>query len=106
MSGTEGLARMDLNDPTFVVAVTDLQLNNIGLIERVVALCRKKGYRGSPYKPARPTEVGTFRQQLAIAQIYTEIPHALRRQDERLCSEIVRSCVLRSPQTQKQRGRR
>ena len=47
MSGTEGLARMILNDPTFVVAVTDLQLNNIGLIERVVALCRKKGYHGS-----------------------------------------------------------
>ena len=41
MSGTEGLARMDLNDPTFVVAVTDLQLNNIGLIERVVGHCRE-----------------------------------------------------------------
>ena len=106
MSGTEGLARMDLNDPEFATAITKLQLSNIGLIERVVALCRKKGYYGSPYIPARSTEVGTLRQQLAIAQICTEIPHALRRQDERLCNETVRSCVLLSPQTQKRRGRR
>ena len=106
MSLNEDLVRMILNDPTFVVAVTDLQLNNIGLIERVAALCRKRGFHGSPYTPVRPTHVGTFRQQLAIAQIFTEIPHALRRQDRRLCNETIRSCVFQSPHTRNRRGRR
>ena len=94
---SQDLVRMVLNNPEFVSRVTELQLNNRNLIDRVAALCRRRGFCGDPNTPVKTTAVGTENQQHATVELYGAIPDYLKRQDSDLCVTVVRSCVLGKP---------